>query len=178
MIIAQVQDVILREFEERDIPLKVGWINDPDNNKYLHYELPASVDKTIQWFHEKDNSKRIDCTILYQGIAVGVVGLLQIDRENSKAEYYITIGDKSFKNRGIATKATRAILDYAFQTLELHKVYLTVDSKNDVAVRLYEKAGFKREGYFAEDLYCSRNSGFIDRIRYAVIQEREEQSLL
>lgn len=171
MIIAEYMDVTLREFEESDIPLKVEWINNPANNKFLHYELPARVDKTIKWFHEKDNTKRIDCTIEYNGIPVGVIGLLQIDKVNSKAEYYITIGDTSFKRKGIATKATKAIIDYGFNILKLHKIYLTVDSRNEGAIKLYKKFGFIQEGYFVDDLFCDRKSEFIDRERYAVIQK-------
>mgnify|MGYP000100355553 CR=1 FL=1 len=172
MIISKYADVILREFEEKDIPLKVEWINNPDNNKFLHYELPARVDKTINWFHQKDNTNRIDCTIEYNGIPVGVIGLLQIDRVNSKAEYYITIGETSYKGKGIATKATKAILDYGFNTLNLHKIYLTVDSENAIAKKLYKKTGFQCEGYFVDDLFFDRKSEYIDRERYAIIQEK------
>lgn len=170
MIIGQIDDIVLREFEETDIPLKIEWINDPENNRYLHYELPMQLDKTVKWFHNKDNSKRIDCTIEYKGIAVGIIGLLQIDIVNSKAEYYITIGNRNFKKKGIATKATEIILDYAFDKLKLHKVYLTVDSENKVAIKLYEKAGFKQEGYFIDDLYCPLRYEFIDRQRYAIVK--------
>ena len=170
MIVAQMEGVVLREFEEKDIPLKVEWINDSANNQYLHYDLPMQIDRTFRWFHSKDNSKRLDCTIEYQGKPIGVIGLLQIDRANSKAEFYITIGDRNFKGKGIATKATRAILDYAFHTLKLHKVYLTVDSENKPAIGLYEKVGFKKEGYFIDDLYSPVRNEFIDRERYATVK--------
>lgn len=174
MIISQYMDVVLRNFEEKDIPLKVEWINNPENNKFLHYDLPMKVDKTIKWFREKDNSKRLDCMIEYNGISVGVIGLLQIDKINSKAEYYITIGDTSFKGKGIATKATKAILDYGFNVLKLHKIYLTVDSRNEIAIKLYEKSGFKLEGYFVDDLFCDRNLEFIDRERYAILKNTSQ----
>lgn len=175
LIIAEYMNVVLREFEENDIPLKVEWINNPANNKFLHYDLPMRVDKTIKWFHEKDNNRRIDCIIEYEGIPVGVIGLLQIDRVNSKAEYYITIGETSFKNKGIATKATKAIINYGFNILQLHKIYLTVDSRNESAIKLYEKSGFKLEGYFKDDLFCNRKVEFIDRKRYAIIRNFSEQ---
>ncbi len=169
MIIAQYEDVVLREFEVEDVPRKVEWINNPVNNKFLHYDIPLHIDRTIEWFRKKDNSKRLDCVIEFNTVPVGLIGLLQIDRENSKAEYYITIGEHSFKRKGIATKATRAILDYAFKKLELHKVYLTVDARNEYAIRLYEKVGFMQEGYFVDDLFHPINSEFIDRKRYALI---------
>jgi RimJ/RimL family protein N-acetyltransferase len=162
-------DVIIREFEECDISKKVEWINNPENNKFLHYDLPLRVDRTIEWFRSKDNTRRLDCVIEYNGIPVGLIGLLQIDKVNRKAEYYITVGETSYKQKGIATKATKAILDYAFTHLNLHKVYLTVDAKNERAIRLYEKVGFKLEGYFVDDLFSERAQEFIDRERYFFI---------
>ncbi|BCZ28016.1 spermidine N1-acetyltransferase [Claveliimonas bilis] len=170
MIIISYEDIDLREFEKSDIPQKVEWINNPLNNQYLHYDIPLKVDKTLQWFYEKDNSRRMDCIIEHKGKPVGLIGLIQIDRINSKAEYYITIGETQYKHKGIATKATKAILNYAFSNLKLHKVYLTVDAENKQAIQLYEKIGFKREGYFIDDLYRSKNGQYIDRIRYAVVQ--------
>lgn len=170
MIIAEYMDVVLKKFEEKDIPLKVEWINNPQNNKFLHYDLPLKVDKTIEWFHKKDNGKRIDCMIEYRGVPVGIIGLLQIDEINSKAEYYITIGENLFKGKGVATKATKAIIDYGFNILNLHKIYLTVDSRNEIAIKLYKKSGFKLEGYFIDDLFCDKESVFINRERYAIIQ--------
>ena len=170
MLIAKYMDVILREFEERDVPRKVEWINNPANNQFLHYDLPLRVDRTTEWFRRKDNSKRLDCIIEYNGTPVGLIGLLQIDKVNRKAEYYITIGETGFKQKGIATKATKAIIDYAFAELNLHKVYLTVDARNVHAIRLYEKAGFKQEGYFVDDLFHAGSLEFIDRERYAIIK--------
>lgn len=89
---------------------------------------------------------------------------------NMKAEYYITIGKRA-KHLGIATKASYAILNYAFSVPELHKVYLTVDSNNKPAIKLYEKVGFEKEGYFADDLFSVKTRLFIDRIRYAFLKE-------
>ena len=173
MVITCYDDVILRSFDKDDVETKVNWINNPDNNRFLHYELPLKVDKTLKWFKEKDNTKRIDCIIVYNGIAVGVIGLLSIDKINSKAEYYITIGETSFKNKGIATKATQAIIEYGFKELGLHKIYLTVDADNEAAIRLYEKTGFIREGVFVDDMYNTKKSRFINRARYAIFRQEE-----
>lgn len=170
MIVSKYEDVILRDFEESDIPQKIEWINDPENNQFLHYDLPLKIDQTITWFRNKDNTKRKDCIIEYNGTPVGVIGLLQIDYINKKAEYYITVGESAYKHKGIATKASKAILKYAFKELHLHKVYLTVDAKNEKAIRLYEKVGFKQEGYFQDDLFHAKAFSYVDRVRYAVIE--------
>lgn len=165
----QFENVSLRDFTADDINDKIRWINDPDNHKYLHYNIPLEYDKTLQWFLLKDKNSRMDLVIEYNSISVGLIGLLGIDRVNSKAEYYICLGEKQYKGKGIATIASKALLDYAFKELALNKVFLNVDAQNSVACHLYEKLGFECEGYFTEDLL--HNGVYIDRKRYAILSK-------
>lgn len=167
-MIKKRNDCVLRDFREDDVEKKVEWINDPNNNEYLHYDIPLSCEKTKEWFLKKDNTNRVDCVIEYRGTPVGVIGLLNIDRANKKAEYYITIGEKGYKQCGIAFLATQMILEYAIDDLGLHKVYLNVDEDNIAACRLYEKTGFVCEGVFREDML--RKGQYINRRRYAFLE--------
>lgn len=161
--------ISVRDFSETDIANKVEWINNNANNEYLHYDIPLSYDKTLAWFKNKNNSNRCDCVIEYDGIPVGLIGLLSIDNLHQKAEYYISMGNTEFKRKGIATTATKLILSYAFDDLKLHKVYLNVDADNIAACRLYEKVGFVCEGFFKDDLM--HRGKFIDRKRYAILKD-------
>jgi RimJ/RimL family protein N-acetyltransferase len=72
--------IALRDFLVDDIHRKIEWINDPKNHKYLHYEIPLEYDKTLQWFYGRDLSKRQDLVVEYEGVPVGVIGLVAIDR--------------------------------------------------------------------------------------------------
>lgn len=164
--------VVIRNFEIDDIQRKIRWINDSRNNEYLHYEIPLTLEKTKNWFLNKDNSKRYDCVIEYAGIPVGLIGLLALDKVNNKAEFYISMGEQEYKKKGIATTATKLLLKFAFDQLKLHKVYLNVDEANMAACRLYEKAGFNCEGIFVDDLV--KKSNYINRKRYAVINPDKE----
>ena len=167
-MLVQFESVTLRDFTATDINDKIRWINDPENHCYLHYDIPLEYDKTLQWFLSKNNSNRLDLVIEYENIPVGLIGLLGIDHANSKAEYYICLGEKQYKGRGIAKAASVALINYAFDELVLNKVYLNVDAKNTVACHLYEKIGFECEGYFREDLFhCGE---YIDRKRYAILR--------
>lgn len=159
----------LRDFICEDIENKVSWINNPENNRFLHYDIPLSVEKTQEWFFKRDTNKRLDCVIEYDGIPVGLIGLLNLDYTNFKCEFYISMGETKYKNKGIATTATRMLIKYAFEYLEMNKVYLNVDKNNSIACRLYEKVGFKCEGVFIKDMV--HNGEFIDRVRYAILKE-------
>lgn len=45
--------VSLRKFTKDDIPKKVEWINNPDNNRFLHYDLPLEEEKTHEVYTNK-----------------------------------------------------------------------------------------------------------------------------
>lgn len=164
-------DIQIRLFEESDIASKVEWINNPLNNEFLHYDIPLEYEKTLLWFKNKNNSNRLDCVIVYKNVAVGLIGLLQIDQVNKKAEFYISMGDVSYKGKGIATQATKLLLKYAFENLNLNKVYLNVDEKNTIACHLYEKVGFVCEGVFINDMI--HKGEFINRKRYAIYKQNK-----
>ncbi|SEK89094.1 GNAT family N-acetyltransferase [Ruminococcus albus] len=162
--------VTIRRFERTDIPKKVEWINNPENNKYLHYDIPICVEKTEKWFdsHIGDNS-RFDAIIEADGIPVGTIGLLSIDKTNNKAEYYIAMGETSYKGKGIAKEASRLILEYAFDTLDLNRVYLHTEYDNIAAQKLFERVGFTKEGLIRQDLLS--HGKYVDRYVYGCLKE-------
>ena len=61
-------NVRIRKFEKRDIPNKVKWINDPENNTFLHDGLPLEIGKTEAWFEKnQDRTDRYDAVIEADG---------------------------------------------------------------------------------------------------------------
>lgn len=175
IMLLQYDKVKLRHFCEEDIANKVRWINDPENNKYLHYDLPLEKEKTLQWYRNKDDNNRLDLVIEYDEIPIGLIGLLEIERINKKAEFYICLGEKQYKRRGIAKTAVKLLIDYAFNHLNLKKVYLNVDADNIAACYLYEKSGFVCEGYFKQDMF--HRGQYIDRKRYSILSEYKDERM-
>lgn len=162
--------VTIRKFEKRDIPRKVEWINNPENNRFLHYDIPLEIDKTEMWY-EKNSEKedRYDAVIEADEVPCGTIGLLSIDRKNSKAEYYIAMGETELKGKGVATEASRLILDYAFRVLGLNRVYLFTETENIAAQRLFTKIGFIREGCIRNDIVS--HGKFVDRYAYGILKK-------
>jgi [ribosomal protein S5]-alanine N-acetyltransferase len=52
---------------------------------------------------------------------------------------------------GYATEAARALLQWAFDTLDLNRVQAETDTRNLASARVLEKLGFIREGTLRED---------------------------
>lgn len=170
-------EVKIRKFEKQDIENKVKWINDERNNQYLHYDLPLEYGKTLEWFLKvADKTERYDAVIECNGIAVGLIGLLGIDEKNSKAEYYISIGEHAYKGKGVATVASEQLLNYAFYSLKLNKIYLYTESENQKAQKLFERIGFDKEGLLKNDLFSKGR--FVDRYVYGITRKKFERSVL
>ena len=163
-------NITIRKFEAKDIPLKVEWINNPLNNRYLHYNLPLKEDETYRWFERNQNRiDRYDATIEADGIAIGLIGLLDIDFQNYKAEYYITIGNREYLGKGIAFQASKLLLDYAFYELRLNRIFLFTEYNNTAAQRLFEKIGFKKEGLAQDDLFYKGR--YVSRFLYGICKD-------
>ena len=84
--------VSLRKFSEADIEKKVEWINDSENNAFLHYNLPLNFEDTKKWFlQNKNNKSRCDMIILYDNIPVGVIGKISKIRKANITSLLVTI---------------------------------------------------------------------------------------
>ncbi|HLR21438.1 MAG TPA: GNAT family N-acetyltransferase, partial [Tissierellaceae bacterium] len=163
-------EVRIRKFKEKDIPNKIKWINNSENNQYLHYDLPLEYEKTLNWFKKnKDRRDRYDGIIEVNSIPVGLIGLLSIDMKNSKAEYYIALGETKFKGKGIAKLASIKLLEYAFKEIGINKIYLFTEVENKSAQKLFERVGFKKEGLLKEDI--KNGNEFADRYVYGICKE-------
>ena len=169
-------NISVRRFCERDIPDKVRWINDPANNRYLHYGLPLTVEGTERWYRRTENATdRFDGVIRADGVPCGIVGLLRIDPVRRDAEFYITVGEKAFLRKGVAFAASRQVLSYAFAERGLTRVYLFTETGNLPAQRLFGKLGFIRERLLENDV-CA-NGKTADRFRYGITADAFEESL-
>jgi ribosomal-protein-alanine N-acetyltransferase len=71
---------------------------------------------------------------------------------------------------GYATEAARALLQWAFDTLDLNRVQAEVDTRNVASARVLEKLGFAREGTLRED--CIVNGEVSDSWVYGLIERQ------
>ncbi len=162
--------ITIRKFTKNDIPKKVEWINNPQNNRYLHYDLPLEIIKTERWFDTNaGRTDRYDAVIEADGVPVGLIGLLSIDYKNKKAEYYVSMGETDYKGKGIAKEASRLILNYGFNELKLNRIYLYTETDNLAAQKLFESIGFVKEGCLKEDVVS--HGVFSDRFMYGYLRK-------
>ena len=78
--------------------------------------------------------------------------------DSDQVEIGFTIAPE-FHKKGIALEALYALLDYLFKDLNKHRITATTDACNKAACRLLDKAGFRKEAHFIENIYFKGSWG-------------------
>jgi RimJ/RimL family protein N-acetyltransferase len=77
---------------------------------------------------------------------IGRCLFFNVDHVNRSAMFGIFIGEKAYWGKGYGHEATKLLLDYGFNLLNLNSIMLGVMSFNERALRSYQRVGFKEIG--------------------------------
>ena len=151
--------------------LMADWLDDNDVTRLLFAGLLPSDDKVIreEWKRSIENPNEIAFLVYVEEEFIGTVGLYAINWVARTADFRIFLGDKGCWGKGLGTEATKLVLDYAFNKLNLQMIGLGVNTANKAAYRVYEKAGFVLEGTLRRVQY--RNGRYYDVYRMSILQE-------
>lgn len=136
--------VTLRRVEPADYPLVQQWQNDPEIFPRMDYQRPFSLDD-VRKAEEHGAEKEWPFIIEADGKPIGRCGLFGIRWRDRWGGLYIFIGAKETWGKGYGKDAIRALLTYAFDTLNLGLVQLYSLADNERAIHLYKSLGFMEE---------------------------------
>jgi len=124
------------------------WLNDLETTLNLQTAPRLISLEAEREFIKKLQQKGHNFAIVHQESdeLLGNCGLLETDLVQRTAELGIFIGEKKYRGLGYGTEAIGLLLDFAFNLLNLHSVYLRVRSFNQAGYRCYQKVGFKEIG--------------------------------
>lgn len=167
--------IYLRPMTEEDTDLIVAWRNSEGVRKHFIYQKLFTKEGHLAWLHNVVETGKAVQMIICEAETdrlLGSVYIRDIDMDHRKGEYGIFIGEADSRGKGVGTKAAKLMIEYAFNELKLHKIFLRVYADNLRAIGSYEKAGFVREAYLRDDVCV--NGVFRDMVLMAVINPREE----
>jgi len=103
---------------------------------------------------------------LEDGRLIGDIGMHFLENDQMEIGYTLS---PAHQGAGYASEAVRAVLDYAFSGLCMHRVTAWVDPGNGKSVNLLLRLGFRKEGYFIKSYFT--NDGWRDECVYAMLEE-------
>ena len=125
------------------------WLNDTEAARldYAWRPMDANAFKGLLDNLGKDTSQVLFAIRkLLEPQIIGFVALKSLQMVHRSAELAVRIGSESDRGNGYGGRAVALALHYAWNTLNLHRVSLTVLAQNTRAIAAYRKAGFVEEG--------------------------------
>lgn len=112
------------------------------------------------------SNRAFDAGIWLSGTLVGAIGFHPINWDNRFVEigYWIA---KPFQGRGLMTRSVTAILQYAYQELQLNRVEICVAVQNQRSRAVAERLGFQLEGFEREGQFL--NGEYVDVACYSLL---------
>jgi RimJ/RimL family protein N-acetyltransferase len=121
---------------------------------------------------EAGTGTRLAVDRVSDGAFIGWCSLTRWNRDYRSASMGYCFDDAAW-GHGYATEAAWALLQWAFDALEMNRVQAETDTRNAASARVLEKLGFVREGTLRED--CVVSGEVSDSWVYGLIR-REWQS--
>jgi RimJ/RimL family protein N-acetyltransferase len=169
----QFEGIVLRPWELSDA-IELALI--ADNEKIVDklrdgLPSPYSIKDAHDWLNlimPENNPPRF-FAIMFDNQVVGNFGIVtknNIYRKNVELGFYVS---EKFWGKGIATKAIRASIPYAFENFDIVRIYAEAFSDNIASRRALEKAGLKLEATIKQNII--KNGIIKDSCIYSILRE-------
>ncbi len=148
----------LRPISQTDAPLLIEWNNDPETRKYLGRNFPLSELDEKAWIEKVSivSKHPSDIVLIVESLdtkeAVGIIGLHSIDWVNRNATTGTMLGT-GHRSKGLATDAKMALLEYAFETLGMHKITSRAFSANVKSIEYSKRCGYEVVTILKDDIF-------------------------
>ncbi|UCC16214.1 MAG: GNAT family N-acetyltransferase [Dehalococcoidales bacterium] len=155
------EKVILRPVKRSDLDYFIVWANDPEVMRYMGGYLPMTEMAGENDIEDIPKQSNTEVAFIIEAVAeetcrsIGSIVLSKINHKDHCATFAITIGEKDYWNKGYGTEATRLIIRYGFEQLNLHRISSFVFSFNERSIRMHLRAGFIEEGRRKESIYIN-----------------------
>jgi ribosomal-protein-alanine N-acetyltransferase len=158
-------NLIPRELETKDFRLRpsaitdaeamFSMLSDSESMKYWTDPPISKLEEAVQVLKKDlasdagNNSMCWAVTRKGEDEMIGKCILFQHSEKNQRAEIGYLLNRKYWR-QGDMKQAVGAVIEFAFSTLNLHRIEADVDTENAASIGLLEQFGFKREGLFRE----------------------------
>jgi diamine N-acetyltransferase len=146
--------VRLRALEPDDVEILYKWENDRAIWHLSNTITPLSRFTLEQYvlnagqdiYSTRQMRLMVDLIKTEKGLnTIGSIDLFEFEPAHLRAGVGILILE-GFRGKGFASEALDLLIDYAFETLQLHQLFTNISTDNADSIRLFESKGFQYAG--------------------------------
>jgi len=176
----QTERLLLRRFEHDDSHSAFAhWAGDPLVQPMYAEPVYASEEAVKELLHRyisgysQSSCYRWAITPLGGNNCIGQIAYFLLDDKNHFAEIEYCIS-RAHQNQGLVTEAVRAVMQFGFAQINLHKVQVCHRPDNPASRRVIKKCGFRYEGTLRD--YFHVDGKYFDRLYYSVLHSEWKAS--
>ena len=150
----------LRAVEKEDLKSLRDWRNIPSFRRNFREVRELSMYDQEDWFEilqsGKHNNFMFTIVDLKTNNPIGAAGLLYINWIIRSADFSFYIGKDEvyIDNKGVAEEATQLLINYGFNNLNLHKIWMELYEFDNVKLDFFmKKFGFKKDGLLRDNCF-------------------------
>jgi len=166
------KNIKMRSLEFTDLEFLRSLRNDESTWMNLTYIGMISSEKQREWYSDLVNSKNKKYFIVYDDSKrIGVIRMDEIDYINRSMRVGCDISPEH-RGQGFGTETMKMVVDYCFNFLNMHRLWLCVLEYNKKAIKIYDNVGFKKEGKYKQAIF--RKGKYWDYIIMSLIRGNNE----
>lgn len=131
-------------------PVYLGWLRDPEVNRYLETRHTVQTLETIRAFvagvAARDDETLFGIFRKSDGAHVGNIKVGPVKPIHATADVSLFIGDRTAWSRGLAREAIAAVSAHAFSQMGVRKLSASMYTPNIGSTRAFLNAGYREEG--------------------------------
>lgn len=158
-------DSLLTIFSDREVMRY--WSSPAMNERGEAVEYLADIHK----FFRRGELFQWGVALNENDLIIGTCTLAAIDKQNRRAEIGYALR-RDYWGKGLMRDALEALIDYAFNNMNLHRIEADVDPRNASSIRSLERLGFMREGFLRERWIV--NGEIQDALFYGLLKKEWE----
>lgn len=168
-VILEGRLIRLRPLEANDAELTFQWRHS-ERAQYLNPGAP-SIEAQREWILRNVQSGDMNFIIEYKEVPVGMIALVDINYiHRSFSVGRLLIGDEAtVGNAPVVFDTETVLLDYAFETLNMHSMYGEVMGTNTGVLKLRKYLRYQQAGVFKEH-YCV-NGEYVDSVLFSLLKD-------
>jgi diamine N-acetyltransferase len=100
--------------------------------------------------------------------SVGLIDLFEFDPKNKRVGLGILILNSEDRNQRIGSQAVGLLIDYVFEFLDVHQIFVNIDVNNIASMKLFNNFGFELIGVKKD--WNFQNKSYHDEAIYQLIK--------
>lgn len=174
----ETERLMIRKFQHSDNKDMLNyWVSDPKIQSLYSeptYTTTEEVRGLLEKYigsYERPDYYRWAIIEKESNICIGQIAIFLVDNKNNFCEIEYALGSK-FHNKGYATEAVKALLDFCFSKVNFHKVQVCHKEGNLASQGVIRKCKFTYEGTLRDFFFM--DGKYVDRLYYSMLKDEYE----